>query len=207
VKRLGLIGGAVGCLTVAAVLIAIAADVSRWRSTLPSDDVQYRTAPGEQDLWRSAEFVPLGAARRVLGIEDDLAFRRALRALRLARLGTALSSVPRIALLRTDAQARLQAIANEDDEPARRSRAIGLVGVISFVGSLEGSQESAPLLRDAVDRFRRAIVLDPDNAEAKTNLEAALQRSRGLQPAPATGPAPGGRGSRGAGAGTPDSGY
>lgn len=209
-KRRSVIVGALGCLALAAVLFVAAADVSRWRTALPADDVRYRMSPGVSDLWRPREVVPLGAARSVLGIDDDLAFRRALRAVRLAQLDRLHSSDPSVALIRNEAQARLQAIVEDDHEPTRRSRAMGLVGVLSFASALSETQDQAPLLQEAVASFREAIALDPENGEAKVNLERALQRGRGLQATAASGgpnPSPGGGGSRGAGAGSPGSGY
>ena len=69
---------------------------------------------------------------------------------------------------------------------------------------------------DEVDAFRKRlaltfpIALDPENDEAKYNLELALQRARGIQLTEGAGgqnPTPGGSGSSGAGAGDPGSGY
>lgn len=209
-RRAFSIAGALGCFALAAALLLLAADVSRWGSALPADDVRYRMAPEDGDLWRPGEIVPLPVARRLLGVEDDLAFRHALRAFRLGRLEGAFVSDPKVALTRSEAQARLQAIADGDGDPARRSRAMGLLGVLSFASLFTEGRDQAALLQDAVTSFRDAIALDPENGEAKRNLELALQRGRGIQETAASGgpnPRPGGAGSKGAGAGTPGSGY
>lgn len=209
-RRGALIAGAVACFALAAALLLLAADVSRWRGALPADDVRYRRTPERSDLWRPEEAVPFGAGRVVLGVEDDLAFRHALRAVRLGRIDEAFVSDPELALVRSEAQSRLQVIADGDGDPARRSRALGLLGVLAFANSLGDSREQAVLLQEAIASFREAIGVDTENGEAKRNLELALQRGRGIQPAEASGgpnPSAGGQGSKGAGAGTPGSGY
>jgi hypothetical protein len=82
--------------------------------------------------------------------------------------------------------------------------------VISFAASLYESRGQVSLVGEAVRAFDAAIAIDPSNDEAKANLEQALQRRRALAAlagAGATDPAPGGEGSRGAGAANTGSGY
>lgn len=201
---------ALACFVAAAVLVLVAADVARWPDALESGDVRYRVAPDAPGLWEPDQRLPGGAAPRLLGVRDDLEFRDAIRALRLSRLGDLVVSDPNIALLRGEARVRLQAIAEGDGSPARRSRATTLLGVLSFASSMTEVQERATHLEQAILAFRKAIALDPENAEAKLNLELALQRGRGLEVAEGSGgrnPTPGGAGAKGAGAGSSGSGY
>ncbi|MEX2212078.1 MAG: hypothetical protein WD689_10000 [Gaiellaceae bacterium] len=202
--------GALACFVVAAVLALVAADVARWPDALRAGDVRYRVAPEEDGLWRPGQRVPGEPARRLLGVGDDLELRDALRTLRLSKLDNLVISDPKLALLRGEARARLQALAGGDAEAATRSRAMGLLGALSFASALNEVRERVTHLQEAVRSFHDAIVTDPENAEAKLNLELALQRSRGVEAAEGSGgpnPSPGGAGSRGAGAGTPGSGY
>ena len=130
--------------------------------------------------------------------------------MRLGRLDLGITSDPVLALSRGEARARLQQVATEDDDRIRRSRATNLVGVIAFASSLTEARDQAAFVQDAAAAFQTAIELDPDNREAKANLELALQRGRALQPTEAGGgpnPSPGGSGAKGAGAGDPGSGY
>jgi hypothetical protein len=208
-RRAVLAAGAVACLALAAALLLLAADVARWRGALEAGDVRYRAAPAEDGLWRPAERVPFGAARRLIDADDDLLFRDAVRALRLGQLERGFVSDPALALPRAEAQALLRAAA-ENGDASRRSRAFGLVGVIGFANSIFEARDQAALLREAVALFQGAITIDPENGEAKYNLEQALQRGRALEAAAGSGtpqPEPGGAGSRGAGTGAPGSGY
>ena len=135
-----------------------------------------------------------------------------MRSVRLARLDDPTVSVsdPEVALLRNDAQARLDAIVAGDADAATKSRAAGLLGVIGLSRLGSETQDRAALLSATVANLQLAIALDPSNDEAKYNLELALQRSRGVQLTEGAGgqnPTPGGSGSSGAGAGDPGSGY
>jgi hypothetical protein len=210
VKRVLLGAGAVACLALASLLALLAVDVGRLGDAVAASDVHYRAQPERAGLWHAEEIVPFDMAERVLGVRDDIAFREAVRALRLGRLDLGITSDPELALSRGEARARLQQVAGEDPDRRRRSRAINLIGVIAFASSLSEARDQAAFINDATAAFQTAIELDPDNREAKANLELSLQRGRALQPTEAGGgpnPSPGGSGAKGAGAGDPGSGY
>ena len=209
-RRAALLVGAAASLTLAVGLALLATDVSRWPDALDAGDARFRTAPEETHLWLPDELAPRRLAREVLALDDDLAYRRAVRALRLGRLEGPTVTDPRLALLRADAQARLLEVVESDGDAKRRSAAANLLGVSALVSLVAEERDRALLLGAALTSFRRAIALDPANEDAKYNLELSLQRGRQLQLSEAAGgrnPAPGGRGSRGAGTGDPGSGY
>lgn len=208
-RRAALALAAVICLTLSAALLVLALDVQRWRDALPAGDIGYRVSPESSD-WQPKTRLPLGVARGLLDVEDDVDFRRALRAFRLARLEDTTVSDPALALLRNAAEARLEAIATGSGERRRRSRAAGLLGALGLARVATETQDRLPIIESTIARLQSAIVLDPGNDEAKFNLEIALQRNRGLQLTEASGganPTPGGAGSEGAGTGDPGSGY
>ena len=207
-RRAAAILGAVACFVLATGLLLTALDVARWRSALESGDVRYRAAPQERDLWQPAQVVPFGAAEALLGVDDDVDFREALRTLRLAGIAQAESSDPRLALRRSEARSLIAAIAEGDADTWRRSRAMTLLGAISFASALSDSQDQESLQRDALARFRGAIELEPDNDEAKANPELALRRdAEAGESGGGDDPTPGGQGARGAGAGEAGGGY
>jgi len=208
--RRGLVVGAVVCFVLAALLVLLAADVMRWRDALSADDVRYRAAPDATDLWNREALVPLAAARNVLGVDDDLAFRRAVRAVRLARLEEPTTSDTKVLLQRAEARERLEAIAVGGGDPARRSRAMALLGILLLATPVSDAEEQVAALKAAVANLQEAIALDPDNSDAKFNLEFALrQRRGGLSASGAAAPNPSGSSSstRGAATGPPGSGY
>jgi hypothetical protein len=203
---------AVVCFVLAVGLGLLALDVHRSRTALASGDVDYRIAPETTGLWTASTMVPFDLAVFALGSEDDVELRRAVRSVRLARLDDLSLSVsdPEVALIRNDAQARLDAIVAGDGSREQKSRAAGLLGAMNLARLVLETQDRATLLGSAVSNLQLAIALDPENADAKYNLELALQRARGIQLAEGAGgqnPSPGGSGSSGAGAGDPGSGY
>ena len=209
-KRAGLIAGAVVCFLLVGFVVLLALDIASWRAAIRADDARYRAAPGDTDLWSPSTRVPLGATRNLLDIEDDLAYREAVRTLRLSNLEDATLSDTKLILKRAEARARLEAIAAGDGDPARRSKALTLLGVINLATPVADSQEQIAALKTAVVNFQRAITLDPGNVDAKFNLEYALRQGGGGLaasggPAPDTAGGPGA--SRGAATSPPGSGY
>ena len=199
------------CLSLSLALSFLAVDVARQRAALRSGDVQYVVAPDDPGLWQADALLPFGS-ERALGLTDDLAYRRALRALRLADLGAPYSSVsdPEVAIRQNEAQARFEAVLATDPDPAIRSQAAGFLGVLGLARLVSEIENREALLTGTVASLAQAIDLDPSNDDAKYNLELAFQRGRGLQLAEASSgdePTPGGSGSSGAGAGEPGSGY
>lgn len=215
VRRELLLVVAVACLLAAAFLGLVAVDVARWKTTLPADDVRYRVSPQGPSLWSPHLRAPLRAGTRLLDLDDDLEFRRALQLVRASSLDDATVSDPNLAVRRTDAAQLLESIMVNDPDPVRSSRAANFLGVISIAAynaapTGASVQDRSELLLNAIASFEQAIALDPDNDEAKFNLQVMLARGQGLLPTEASAgrnPLPGGRGARGAGAGEPGSGY
>lgn len=207
-RRVALVAAALACLAAAAALALLALDVARWQTAFAADDVRFRVAPAEPGLWQPEQTVPFDAARRLLDVDDDLALRAALRALSVAGVHAPDSSDPLLAVRRNEARALVAAVAETDEDPRRRSRAMSLLGVLSLASAIAEPQDQAPLLQDALARFRSALELDPENAEAKANLEVALQREgEAAEGGGGQNPTPGGEGARGAGAGQAGTGY
>jgi hypothetical protein len=210
-RRTRLVAGALVCFLAAAFFLLVAADVRSWNDALREGDVHYTIRPDEESLWSADERLPTGIGRALAGVEDDVELREAIRALRLARLEDGTVSDPELALRRNEALARLEAIANRaGEDPVRRSRAAGLLGVLGLARLASETQDRIAILESTITSLQQAVNLDPLNADAKFNLELTLQRGRGVQLTEGAGganPAPGGAGASGAGAGDPGSGY
>ncbi len=210
-----LLVAAAACVVLAVVLALVAVDVARLRTTIPADDVRF-TAGAPTTGWSPETLAPFGAGERTLGVRDDLAFRTMLRVLRESKLVDFTVSDPVLAIRRTELAERLESIVVRDPDPVLRSRASSLLGVVNIVAwnstPPQGTQQldRSELLLAAIASFEQAIGLDPENDDAKYNLQLMLQRGEGLLPTEAAAgrnPSAGGKGSRGAGAGAPGSGY
>jgi hypothetical protein len=195
-------------LVLAAVVLVLAVDVSRWEQTMRGDDLEYAARTGTPD-WDATETVPFGAARRLLGVDDDRELRRAVLAYRtVSDAGPALNpGTARRA--RGDAEISLANVASAQSG-AQASQASNLLGILAFADSTSGGAlgRSAPVER-SLGAFENAIRLDPGSDAAKYNLELVLRllEARGERPGgtPTAGARGGGR--RGAGGGTPGRGY
>lgn len=205
---------AAACALLAVLAALVAVDVARWRDAVERDDVRY-AAGAPSGGWSVSTLAPLDLGERALGISDDVAFRRMLLLLRSSKLRDVTVSDPVLAIRRTELTEALESIIAHDPDPALRSRASTLLGVLDIAAwnaapGAGSDRDRAELLLAAVANFEQAIDLDTENDDAKYNLQLMLQRGEGLLPTEAAAgrnPSPGGRGSRGAGAGAPGSGY
>ena len=203
------VGVIAACVAGALCAFLLALDMTSIRSTMRADDVRYRALPSER-LWSPRELVPGGIAEELLGVRDDLVFRRAVQAMRLSNVNSPGLSDASGVVNRSTATSLLTDIVQHDSSADRRSDAANFLGVLSFSESFADYSNRERLLSSASGRFRQAIELNPDNADAKVNLELTLSRSRALKLSEAGGgnnPTAGGRGARGAGAGQPGGGY
>jgi len=206
--RLRVWGAAVGLVLVGAVLLLLAHDVRARQTSLREGDTRYSAAPGAA-RWRASTSLPFGVAGDLLGVDDDLAARRAIR---LFRLADAARGGLDTALERQGTRARAElALADvaRDARPAVASQASDLLGVLAFGDFASGGGRDADQAGRAVSAFADAVRLDPANEDAKVNLELVLRLFRAHGVRPGASPTAGGTGTgrRGAGAGLPGKGY
>jgi hypothetical protein len=195
---------------VAVFLILLATDVLRWSNALQASDVRYRAHASAAGLWQIDALVPGDPGRSMLGIDDDLALRKAVRSLELSRLASRAHYKPQLIVQRADAEARLETLASGGGDRTQRSRAAELLGVLQLASPTNNPQQRSAFLLKAVANLQKAIKLDPSNDEAKYNLEVALRGTHGVQTvqgAPTPNVTTGRPGSRGAAAGGPGGGY
>ena len=163
-------------LAASIVLVAFAVDVLRWDRSLAEQDVRFLASPKQARFSSPAELLPFGIAERALDGDDDLVFRRELQGFARVRPG-AVFDVQQFEALRGETQLALARLSRVDPDPRRRSRAANMIGVLALDPQLapQIQEELAALLRGAIDSFRSAVEIDPQNADAKRNLELALR--------------------------------
>lgn len=210
VRRAVVTGGAVVCLALAGASLLLAADVVSSRNTLTSGDERYQTAPSAGGLWQPSGLAPSQVTREVLGVDDDLAFRKAVRALRLSQRDDPADSDPEAILRRAKAQELLEDVIAHDDNPRRVSRAMNMLSVLLLSTPAADREERVATQRVALANLVKAIEIDPSNNEAKFNLEVLLRRRAGVQQVqggPTPNPSSGQGASQGAATGPPGKGY
>lgn len=201
---------AVICLTAGLASALLGTDLLRWRSGMRAGDTRFASGSLAGDLWTPQQFLPLGAARAALGLDDDLVYRHAVRAFVLGRPREVPYSDTDVLIKRVQAQELLEGIVDSRADSSRKAEAANLIGVLGFANSAIDPNQAYNYLKEAITSFRQSIALDPENPDAKYNLELALERFRKTRPPAGQQPKQrdtrGGSGS-GAGTGEPGSGY
>jgi hypothetical protein len=178
-RRVALLAAAAACLAVALCSAFLARDVGRTQAALRSGDVTATDAMRtRRPSWGAAQTVPFGLARRLLAVDDDLAFRRAVALFRRAyrRIPSFERSLEGTSL-RVQAETALARELRNDREHRRASVAANLLGILAFVDATTAQDSSVPVER-SVFEFEDAIHLDPGNEQAKVNLELVYQQQQ-----------------------------
>jgi hypothetical protein len=162
------------CLAGAAFFVLLALDARAWGTRIAADDLRFRHETGSH-LWQRTDLAPFGAARSLLGIDDDLLYRRGLLAFRVGRPREPLF-LQAVTTQRIRAQIALQKYYNQSHDPLREAQAANLIGILGFAAATQDAGQQATFLNDAVSSFKRAMLLDPGDEDAYYNLELALDQ-------------------------------
>lgn len=207
-ERIALIA-AVVAVPIAIGLAMFALDVLRTPGWLDTDDTRFQSAPLRgSGLWNEPGILATRARIRVLGVDDDLAYRRTVALFKKLQPGTADQLIDPAQENRwAKLQFELTTGSRENPDVHRRSELQNLLGVLLLARYLYASpDERSNLLTNAIGSFRTAVELDPRNDEAKLNLEMAL-RAYGPTLFPSNAPDAGGAQGQQSGQGRAGSGY
>jgi hypothetical protein len=205
-------------LAVAVVLVLFARDTWHWSRAMRDADARAATGYVGPEAWNAQTTLPAGFVRRVLGLDDDLTFRReVVQALRqAAHVPNANEQRERLVL--ESALARL----SRDDDAVRAASAADDLGVLLYFDppspagaknpyqdpSQAGPSGVASPSERARAEFELAVRLDPANAIALRNHEVLLREtspsSNRERPRAGRGER---RGTKGAGSRLPGHGY
>jgi hypothetical protein len=173
--------GAVLCALAAVVLLVAAVDVQRLQRGVAEDDVRFATDPIDEQLWRVKTTLPGDAAERLLGVNDDIRYRRVLRAFFLARPRINPFTMPRLELARGEAQVQLTDLIRTEQDDRRLSQEKNLLGALALaVAPRQEPEQRLASFQSAALYFTEAIRLDPRNEDAMYNLEGTLELLREL---------------------------
>jgi hypothetical protein len=173
-RRTLLLVAAAICLCAAAAAAMLATDVGAWRSALRAGDAEAAADPSAATVPTADELLPFHAARSLLGLDDDLAFRRALVLFHDGYSGIPSHDQSSAGTeARAEAEATLERIVRSEGDGARASAAANLLGVLELVDASAGSSLGGSVDR-AIVELQNAVRLDPGDADAKANLELAL---------------------------------
>jgi hypothetical protein len=172
-------------LVLGAALLLAARDAWRWQSAMRDADARAALGPVSGDAWDASTVYPSSLARRVLGVDDDVAFRRtAEQALfQAVHVPNAEQAKERAVI-----ESALARMSRDDTEPARAAAAADDLGVLFYFDpptpanaqnpyqspSNSASGSASPSER-AEAEFLLAVRLDPRNDNALRNLEMMLR--------------------------------
>ena len=165
-------------LALAVVFSLLAVDVIHRERAMGAGDVRFGAGSSPRDLWRASEIVPMGTVRTMLAVDDDLDYREAMRLFKLARprdQGVAQLNLP---ANRAQAEDVISRIAETEENDDRRSQLVNLLGVLALSRAAPDIAQSPELLDEAAATFKLALKDDPENEDAKANLELVLRVKR-----------------------------
>jgi hypothetical protein len=165
---------AVVLLGLATVLGLLASDIRGWQGALTHGDLRFRTERSHIGLWRSPAVLPGDPARSLLGLDDALAYRRALQLYWFSIAGSSTGGQADLAATRVDAESSLQTLMTTAATPFERSTAANLLGVMTVTAPANSPTEKAEIAT-ATNYFVHAVKADPANYDAKLNLELLLR--------------------------------
>jgi hypothetical protein len=174
-RRLLLCIGAVLCLSAGTLAALLASDVRGWQTAVRASNARAVGDPSSGVPSAPDQILPFHFARSLLGLDDDLALRRALVLVRRGYTG-----IPSYDQSTAGSQARAQAetalarVIQAGGGRRRAAAAANLLGALAFVDSLAGAGQATKPVERSIVEFQNAIRLDPRNGEAKANLELAL---------------------------------
>ena len=169
---------AAACFLAAALLFLFAFDVRGWPRALTHDDLRFRALHSHVGLWHSPAMLPGDPARALLGLDEPIAYRRALQLFWFSRVGSPPDSLSTLPLIRDRAQESLESLITAGRTPEERSTAANLLGVLTVTTPAADSETQTQTLVRAAGYFQRAIAEDPTNVAAKLNLELVLRLRR-----------------------------
>jgi hypothetical protein len=173
-RRLLLCIGAALCLSVGTLAALLASDVRAWQTALLASNARAAGDPSS-GVPSPDQILPFHLARSLLGLDDDLALRRALVLVRRGYTGIPSSDQSTAgSQARAQAETALARVIQAGGGRRRAAATANLLGALAFVDSLAGAGQATKPVERSIVEFQNAIRLDPGNEEAKANLELAL---------------------------------
>jgi hypothetical protein len=189
------------------LLALLASDVLAWQERVRAQDALFERGDAGASWSIDAAF-PFRAARGLLGIDGDLAYRRALQLYRTRNSSPLYNGVERRAA-QAEAAVALANVEQADPNAARASQAANLLGILALSAPSPIAPGQPSPVESATAEFQNAIRLDPANEDAKYNLELLLRETeaRGEREGGEAGQTGRSSGRRGAGSSPPGRGY
>jgi hypothetical protein len=171
------------------VLLLFARDAWHWQRAMRDADTRAAVGYVAPSAWVAHTTLPSGLVRGLLGVDDDVAFRRTIEQALFTNAHKPTTESHRGRSIVESALARL---ARDDRDPARGATAADDLGVLLYFdpptpsnakNPYENPNQAAPSgaqtpTQKALAEFELAVRLDPADATAQRNLETLLRASQ-----------------------------
>jgi hypothetical protein len=160
----------------AAVVLVVAVDVLRVGRSVTRDDIRFdarQTIP--EALWSDPGIAPGGVARWLTGVDDDIRYRKAVWLYSRVQPGKVVIQGSVLEGLRGSAASALTDASFKTSDPVDRSQLLNLLGILTLDRYSSDAANRINIVNTAAGFFQSAIESDPDNADAKFNLELVLR--------------------------------
>ena len=176
-RSFGAAAGVIGLLLAAILGVTLAADILRSENRIAMADAAFTSGQDQKVTWEADTVLPGGVSRGVLGLGDDLAFRNAVRRFWLSKPRAPLKEFGDVTR-QSGAERELARLGESDASPERRGVVLTMRGALLLEEARNTTTQRQVFVRRAIEQFRKAVVLDPSNADAVYNLELALKLLR-----------------------------
>jgi hypothetical protein len=161
-------------LAASAFLAILGVDVMRWDRQLEQADLRFASGTGRLGMWTADTYLPTDLSGSLLGVEEDVAVRRAVQSFRRSRPRRPAQQFTDVAR-RSAAEAELARAVRMGPGRRQEARLMNLRGVLRLEEARGAPSETSVLLRRAAASFREAIRNDLRYEDAKFNLELTLR--------------------------------
>ena len=184
VRSIGAAAGVVALLLAAILGVTLAVDLLRAENRVDLADAAFTSGVNQKVTWDAETLLPVGVSRGILGLGDDVTFRNAVQRFWLSKPRDPLREFGDVTR-RSGAERELARLGETDTSAERRAVLLTMRGALLLEEARNTTTQRQVFVRRAIEQFRRAVVLDPSNADAVYNLELALKllRRGGADPA------------------------
>jgi len=176
-------------VAVAVVLLLLARDAWHWQRALKDADARAAVGYVPPGAWSAQTTLPSSLVRGLLGVNDDLEFRRTIEQALYTNAHKPTTAAHRGRSIVESALARLT---RDDPSPARAAAAADDLGVLLYfdppapgnaANPYQNPNQAAPSgaqtpTQRALAEFQLAVRLDPSDTTAQRNLESLLRASK-----------------------------
>jgi hypothetical protein len=164
-------------LVVSVLLAALAVDLLRVDRHVATADVRFTTRLDRSVSWTPDTLLPSRVARGILGLGDDVNYRRAAQRFWLSEPRAPLRQFEDVTR-RAGAERELAELAESSGSAEHGSLLATMRGGLLLEEARSTPSQREVFVRRAIEQFQRAITLDASNDDAVHDLELSLKLLR-----------------------------